>query len=128
MADISIDHIGEIFIIRATGTLSYTEIIAVAEQYGPQITHNLLWDLTAANSIDISTPQVHTLPSKIVDQMVKRKPASKTAIVVGSDYNFGVCSMYASYADIEELPYTIMVFRSNDSALDWLNEEVQLSN
>lgn len=113
----------DLTIFTAAGELTYAEQMTVLQAfYGGAPTANTIWDFRAINGNRISSEEVGNIIS-FVKQNADRRKKGKTALVAGTDLDFGLSRIGEIYADIEKLPWRIQAFRSMDAALKWLDEK-----
>jgi hypothetical protein len=113
----------DLTIFTASGELTYAEQMTVLQAfYGGDPTANTVWDFRAIEGNRISSEEVGKIIS-FVKQKVDRRKKGKTALVSGSDLDFGLSRISEVYADIENLPWQIRAFQSMDDALKWIDEK-----
>ncbi len=79
---------------------------------------DVLWDLRTAEIPDAAREDMLRLVGFVEERQPKRGADYRVAIVVSSDYHYGLARMYQAYADA--LPANIMVFRGLGEAAEWL--------
>lgn len=75
-----------------------------------------LWDFTIGSNLPDDDIQIVAHHAKSI-----RMPAGKVAIVAPQDLTFGIFRVYAAHRDEQRVK--LSVFRSEQEARDWLNEE-----
>ena len=106
----------------ATGELTFPEILETVQAfYENQPTENQLWDLRNASTAGITAEQIQDL-ADIGKRHGELRTGGKTAIVVSTDADFGLSRVLEAFIEIQEVPFSVMGFRSIDKALEWLGE------
>jgi len=84
---------------------------------GPTL--HLLWDFTSA---DLSTLRERQLSQLVfvARQHAHHRRGGKTAMLVGSDFDFGMARMIATLSDQHEQMVEYRIFRCADTATAWL--------
>ena len=78
-----------------------------------------LWDLREANMPDVTGNDFVQLARFIRSKTEERGSHYKVALVVTSDYQFGVARMYEAHTD--RPPVEMMAFRAMEDAECWLD-------
>jgi hypothetical protein len=113
-----IDLQREVVFSRATGPVSYGDLAAHVEQlrdhpdFRPEF--GQLCDVRHASDIRVSALEVARLAGKTVFC-----PTAKRAMVVSSEFQFGMARMLANYLGTQG-EHTLTVFRQMPKALSWL--------
>jgi len=119
LADISVEQLGEIMFFRAIGTLSYDELIETIETCYPLVTRHILWDLRDCDLTGITSNQFMMLPAIAKSFMVNRKDG-KSAYVGTDTISYGLLSTYVVIAQVQGITYSYNVFRTIETAIEWL--------
>ena len=117
-----IDRSGTLTVFKVTGVLGFDEAAAVVKSFisGDQTLYTL-WDLLEVTGIDITSEQMEeiaTLPTLFPG----KRNQGKAAIVVTQTHIFGLARMLEIQAELTQVPYPIMVFRSIEEAYRWFDE------
>jgi len=113
------DHTLTVF--KGTGTISFDEITeAMKHFYGGKPTLNVLWDLTDATEIPLTSEEVQRIASMPPRYNGSKRPAGKTAIVVDDDFFFGLARMFEIHGTVNQLPHSVQIFRELTSARKWI--------
>jgi len=106
-----------------TGVISMDEVRKTLEDtyshadFRPEA--GAIWDLTAATG-DIATEEIRHL-ADFVGKLVGDDAPGKVALLVASDFEFGMARMYESILGGQSSK-PIMVFRDMDEAQRWLTK------
>jgi hypothetical protein len=119
LADISVEQRDDIMVFRATGTMSYDELVETIETCYPLVTWHLLWDFRDCDLTGITSNQFRMLPAIAMSYMINRK-GGKSAYVGSDTINYGLLSMYVVIAEVQGMKYSYNVFRTFEAALEWL--------
>ncbi|HXS97754.1 MAG TPA: hypothetical protein VN736_24310 [Candidatus Limnocylindrales bacterium] len=108
-----------ILFTTAEGSLTLAEILhhLAEEKQGRGLRHRELLDGSHAH-LEMTSDEVRTLVERL-HAMQMETPFGPTAVVVSSDYFFGMASMLAILSELRGGP-TIGVFRGVNEALEWL--------
>jgi hypothetical protein len=113
----------DLTIFTASEELTYAKQMTVLRAiYGGDPTANMIWDFRAIEGNRISSEELEKIIS-FIKQRADRRKKGKTALVSGSDLDFGLSRISEFYAEIENLPWQIRAFRSMDDALKWIDEK-----
>ena len=77
-----------------------------------------IWDFRDADSSELATMDVRRIAAYMDRIRAWRGDGYKVAFVVARDADFGLARVYEGYA--ASFPFEIMVFRSMDEALSWV--------
>lgn len=113
----SIDEKLDLTVLTVTGELEAGEITAFIASYTGQHTSLVLWDMCAADTVNLSPEKIQQGASRVAKIAARN---DKTAFVFSRDIDFGVGRMIHAYSSIEELKSTIQIFRNRDEANEWL--------
>lgn len=111
----------DLTIVTVHGQISTAEILAYAEKLheSKELTRLLLWDAMEVEVSGISSAEFREMGVKM-KAIVQKRPDGKTAIVAGSDLNYGIGRMYSAYAELETNPVSYGIFRTIEEAIAWL--------
>lgn len=119
MASITIEQLDDITVFHASGKVSLNEIIDIIKNNYHTVKRHILWDLTR---IDLS--EITSAHFKIILEAAKEhRPycvGGKTAYYTTSAGDYGVTRMFSTLAEIANMPYPYMAFRSFNEAVSWL--------
>ena len=92
---------------------------ALENFYNQEPTALLLWDMSQAEVAHVSTITLKAFVERSTILGAKRKDG-KTAIFAPHDLQFALARMSATFAELESSSFKMGVFRSRQSAVDWL--------
>lgn len=119
----STDADRDLTVFVGSGELTFEDqMVALREFYGNEPTAHVVWDFRGIEGSRITPAQLRSIVAFVAEQRDKR-PGGKTALVSGTDLDFGLSRMSQAYADSARVEWTIEVFRTMDEALAWLTEE-----
>jgi hypothetical protein len=120
--DTSIDINRQLTIHTVKGELPFDEIVRkIKAYYESGSTKFILWDLTDAILTNITANQVEALVV-LTRQYSNLRKGGKTALVVSSDFGFGMGRMYDTHHDIRDSDIPHKTFRNKELALKWILE------
>ncbi|HXE95248.1 MAG TPA: hypothetical protein VN642_02495 [Dongiaceae bacterium] len=122
MADITVERLDDIMVFRATGTMSYDELLETIETCYPLVTRHMLWDFRDCDLTGITSNQFMMLPAIASSFMVNRK-GGKSAYVSSDTVNYGLLSAYVVIAVVQGTTYSYNVFTTFEAALEWLQTQ-----
>jgi|WetSurSiteA1Bulk_404760.scaffolds.fasta_scaffold59407_2 hypothetical protein len=103
------------------GEVTVEQIIsAQAEFYSKEPMLFLLVDFTQADLSVLTSKDLRTILSGAEKNGHVRK-GGKTAVVASGNLAFGMARMYEIMAEIQDLPFFVRAFRTQDEALMWLS-------
>jgi hypothetical protein len=112
----------DLTVFVATGELTFADqIAAFKEFYEGDPTKNELWDMRAITGNRISSDELRQV-TFFTKQYSHKRTGGKTAMVMNSDLDYGLGRMSETFAETEDLPWEIRIFRSMDEALAWMDE------
>ena len=107
-----------------SGKITSDDLInTVKDVFKGEITNNLLLDFRQAQPDEQFLSQDLEKIARITKQYWELRKSGKTAIVASTDIAFGLARMYEVFVRIEELTHSVRVFRSMDTAIEWLGPE-----
>ncbi len=98
----------------AAEVLAHQEVLADDPAFDPDFHH--LFDLTEAETLEISSEQIRSLASVSIFS-----PSSRRAVVAPRDLLYGLSRMYEGFRDLAQ--DRLQIFRSRPEALAWLESE-----
>jgi len=113
----SIDPNQKLVMSRIWGTVTNDEV----GQHNRQLRADPLFDPTYRQLADMSDVTVNMVTFNNVQETARDQyfaPGTRRALVVSNDTTFGLCRMYATYA--EGLGQVVTVFRDRKEAEAWL--------
>ena len=119
MADISVEQLDDITVFRATGTMSFDELVETIETCYPLVTRHILWDFRDCDLTGITSNQFTMLPVIASSFMVNRKDG-KSAYVSTDTISYGLLTTYVVIAEVQGVKYSYNVFRTLEAAMKWL--------
>lgn len=103
------------------GEISGADVLKEVQKfYSGKMTKNVLWDLSGADLRQITSSEIYSI-AKLPREHFEERRGGKTAIVVSSDFSFGLTRMYELQTNAEEQPFETDVFRTLEAAHAWLN-------
>jgi hypothetical protein len=122
LADIIVERLDDIMVFRATGTMSYDELLETIETCYPLVTRHILWDFRDCDLTGITSNQFVMLPEIARSFMINRK-GGKSAYVSSDTVNYGLLSAYVVIAVAQGITYSYNVFGTFEAALEWLQTQ-----
>src|SRR6185369_5275864 len=123
LADISVKQADDIMVFRAIGTLSYDELVETIKTCYPQVTRHILWDLRDCDLTGITSNQFMMLPA-IAKSFTANNKDGKSAYVGTDTVSYGLLSSYLVMAEVQGIKYSYNVFRTLESAAEWLQSSI----
>lgn len=106
--------------VNISGKVTVDQITSFLENYYTQDpTLLLLWDFSEADVSELSSEALRTILS-VASKYIELRKKGKTALVLPSDYAFGMGRMYESFAEVYEHPAEHRAFRTAEEAMRWL--------
>jgi|TARA_Y100000310_G_scaffold281529_1_gene302040 hypothetical protein len=81
--------------------------------------HNILWDLTDYDFLQLDPQSVYVLAGKFPELSSGFRPGLKRAILVKSDLGFGMMRMLELLSE-DSISTVLNVFRNREEAIEWL--------
>lgn len=101
------------------------EVLAEEMRHLVQLGGNDLWDLQDCQiARDVDCQSLREVVLSIKARGFRRDVCGKTAVLVNSDYVYGVVRTFQSIADIKGIGYEIELFQEESLALDWLHTPI----
>ena len=119
MADIFVENLNNLSIIRVSGVLTFDEFVSAVKEYYPYVTCNIIWDFSDSNLDDITTTQLMKLPTIAKMYMIQRV-SGKTAFVSPHTCTHRLLKTYVVIAELSGIRFKSDVFIRLDEALQWL--------
>ena len=82
-------------------------------------TRNVIWDFSLMEEVSASAEDLRDI-ILYAKQFAGKRPGGRTALIVNTKLKYGLARMASSFAEIEEIPWTIMAFEQPDEALSWI--------
>jgi len=120
--DISVDKTQELSTYVVKGKISFGEVFDALLAFYKHPTKHMIWDIREADISDARNDDLRKLV-KTTKEVAHGRPYGKTAILGQTDLQFGLARMYATYGELEDHPVQISVFRSLESAMQWITSE-----
>lgn len=118
-----IDRSKDLTCFTLTGEVDLQAYLSALYRYSKeQPTKYELYDATGLEGQRLSSDDIETIAKNLLQYAEIRPAGSKTAVVVAADIDFGLMRMVALLTD-QQVSYEIEVFRSNEQALAWLQDE-----
>jgi hypothetical protein len=112
----------DLTVFKVTGVLSFDIVIPVVKSfYDGDPTKHVLWDLIDITEAQLTSEEVETI-AKFGPRYEGKRASGKTAFVAQKDVLFGLSRMFEIHSSIQESPFPIMVFRSIDTAYQWIDK------
>lgn len=109
-------------IFTATGLILFEEVLfALKAFYDDKPTPNMLIDLTALPTIQVSSNEIEKLAAFQPRFEGKRAPG-KTAILATADLHLGMARLFEDQNAVQDSPHAVRIFKSMESAISWLDE------
>ncbi len=120
--EFSIDDDRNLTIVAVTGEVSAAEIREAIEKHNAaKITQNILWDLSQITSAVVTPSDIQEF-ALLANKFTVQRQGGKTAVVVPTDFAFGMSRIYDNIQEIFQKNVQHMTFRDRDAALLWLAE------
>ena len=120
MVEVSIDTEHDLTTFNCSENLTEQEILnEIHAFYRGHITKHTIWHLGSSSSNSISTSAFRTI-FETIHSLKDPRRGGRTAIVASKDLEYGLGRMMQTWADIDEFPYEIEVFRILEEAREWL--------
>jgi hypothetical protein len=118
-----IDEAKDLTVFKVTGTFSFDKVMPIIKAfYAGDPTKHVLWDLIDTTDIQLTSEEVETV-AKYRLRFEGKRGSGKTAFVAQKDVLYGLSRMFEMQSNLQDAPYTIMVFRSIEEAHLWLDED-----
>jgi len=115
-----VDFSKQMTLHTGSGQLDLDEIMATVKAFSDgQLTNNILWDLRNA-TVKPLTSNALDLIEKLVKKSGNGKTPSKVAIVASDDAYNVFTQTLSAFVITENIPFSIVAFRSMTEALKWL--------
>jgi hypothetical protein len=119
--DTQINRENNLTVHTVTGQPTYESIIqALSLAYAQSPTKSILWDASQAELSHLDGESWRRIMKK-AKTFAPLRQEGKTAVVVGRNVDFGMGRMLEAFADIEETEFEFKVFRSIETATQWLD-------
>jgi hypothetical protein len=112
----------EFVLVTASGELSTPELIDAYRRFLDEGSANLLWDLSSATLVRISSRELTELAVTFGRIAHGRRIPGRTAAVCPQSLEYGLARMFAVLLGDERHPAQVGVFRRLDEAKAWLTE------
>jgi hypothetical protein len=107
----------------ATGDVIDEEMFSAQNEfYGDGPTRLQLWDMSGCVVTGVTIGGMRTF----IEQAAlkgRTRENGKTAVITGSELQFGLARMAETFAEFANIPFEFRVFRDRAGALAWLKEE-----
>jgi hypothetical protein len=112
-------------VFRVTGEADVDRIVTeIIEFLVTAPTRLAIWDLSDASLRGMNASDLREIVRR-AGPFTGSRAGGRTAIITGNDLDFGLSRMFATFADLHEIPFEICVFRDSQSARAWLSELVE---
>jgi len=102
------------------GSVSEKEMYGVLEDfYERQPTALVLWDMSQAEMAHVTAGMLQKFIRRAA-QLGTHRRGGRTAVVAPDDLQYGLGRMSETFAEIESVPFSYCVFRSQQDAMRWL--------
>lgn len=119
---IDIDRILDLTTFTLSGEIKVNDPIdALGEYYKDNPTRKAIWDFREVSGNRVSSEELRQMIMFAKQHEGLRKDG-KTALVAGTDLDFGLARMADSLAAVEDFSVKIRTFRSMEEAAAWLDE------
>lgn len=113
----------DLTVLTVRGQVTAAEILEGLEAfYAGTPTLNLLWDLQGADLSPLTSEDLQLIMNR-AKQHAPRRAGGRTALVIGSDFAFGMSRMYEILSDVHGHPVAHATFRTLEEGLAWLRGE-----
>jgi hypothetical protein len=102
-----------------TGDVTDKEMFECEEKfYKSDPTKFQMWDMSKAKLTNITIDGMRQFIARS-SKLGKIRSGGRTAVVVQSQYQFGLGRMAETFGEFESLPFSFRLFRNRSEALDW---------
>lgn len=117
--DCHLDHVLDLTTFVLSGETTPKELLDTLHTFYQQPTRYMLWDIRKAvlNQVNKDDLKNIILATK---RFAESRVGGKTALVAETDLQFGLARMYSTFAELENHPIGISVFRDPQTAIDWI--------
>lgn len=107
--------------LAIVGPVTLDEMIKVVDDfYAEESTRYTLWDLSQSDLSNVKPDEILKFIQKAAESGLVHERDGRTAIFASDDLQYGLGRMAETYADCEDFPYGMGLFRSREEAMDWL--------
>ena len=109
----------------ASGSVLDEEMFGAQEEfYGQGPTRLQLWDMSESSVSSVTVGGMRKFIEKAA-KLGRARENGRTAVIVGSELQYGLGRMSESIADLVSIPFAFHVFKEREKALAWFNEETE---
>ncbi len=113
----------DITIKSIEGSVSFQELKQwVSEFYSERVTRNTIWDFSGATIVDLRSQDIRRI-FNFTRQYLPAGQRGKAALVVSSEFQFGLSTLYKTHHDLSDHNVEHRVFRRFQDALEWIEED-----
>jgi hypothetical protein len=113
----------DLTVFTVVGEMTFNDQIGVLRGfYEGSPTANVIWDMRKLEGNRASKEELQDIVA-FVKKNATGRTGGKTALVTGSELDFGIARMMEAYAFIRELSWQTQPFRSMADAFQWINED-----
>lgn len=120
-----IDHQKNIRYHTILGEFDFSELTEYLEEKGKshpeELAMDISWDLTQVDLTNVKAESVRFFANALIKILESRK-AKKLALIVSSDYDFGMARMLENLVD-DDLNTSFQIFRNGAEASLWLEQK-----
>ncbi|MBD3391639.1 MAG: hypothetical protein GF418_06285 [Chitinivibrionales bacterium] len=110
----------DLSILTATGVVTNEQMFAAQNDlYAETPTLLHLWDMTRASLERITVEGVREFAEKATT-LGKARKGGRTAVVAGTDLQYGLARMSEAFGTVEDRPYELRLFKKRAEAMAWL--------
>ena len=118
---IEVRMVDDIMHVRLHGALTSEDLLVLgnevlAIEHAMAVPPSRITDMTGLESLQIAFPEIHALAER--RRTMPLAAPIKSAIVAGTDVQYGMARMYQTLNDHPEI--TLEIFRDRAAALEWL--------
>ena len=93
----------------------------VKELYSEDVMRNTIWDFRKATIIEVKSKDMERI-FKFTKNLIPTNRRGKTALVVSTDFAYGLSKLYKTHHDLSNLNVEHQVFKEMQQALEWIEE------
>lgn len=110
----------DLTVVKATGKMEANDFREwIATYYKGPVTRLLLWNITEADLSKLKAEEIQG-GAILTKTLSNARREGKSAIVASDDLGYGIGRTLAAFYEIEDMPFTVRIFRTIEEAMKWL--------
>ena len=123
MIETTVDKQHDLTLHKCSGIVTEEELTnTINSLYEGTPTLNIIWDCSDVSTDGISSSFIRRIAT-ILHEIGSSRQGGKSAIVAPEDLIFGLARMFQIRSELDDIPFTIKVFRQFKEASQWLFEK-----